>query len=340
MNIKKKIVIIMLCILSVTAILYFYYYFNKVKPYNDALENGNKAVALEEYDKGITFYTNALKYKNDSNLRKKIEFAKFLKKSKENYDSAIKQMSDKNYLKAIDIFNEVSEQDEKKYSLAQSKIIECKKLYITDNLNGARASFKNNKFDEANKYVGNILKIDANNSDAKELKENISKAIQKQKEEEEKLKDALSDEQIKDLLYDASNIRVILSEYDKIAFPNFPQLNYKGIPYCILKPEYNSYKKFFDFINQAWTIKCTKAIIDFCQPVEVQGNYCLPCGQYAINDSYEKEGSKIVKKEQHVNTINIVVARHPQYNPASVEYLNVQLKYENGRWLVDSDDFY
>ena len=55
-----------------------------------------------------------------------------LKTSKEVYDTAINQLSDKQYLEAIDTFKKVDKQDIKRYSDSEKKIVECKKSYQKD----------------------------------------------------------------------------------------------------------------------------------------------------------------------------------------------------------------
>lgn len=160
-----------------------FYYFNNIKPYNDLLTSANKAVTAEDYDNAIKLYTEAETYKKTSDIDNKIKLVGILKKSKENYDSAMKKMKGKDYLNAIDIFKKVDKQDSKRYGDAQNKINECKKLYISDNLAKAKDDIKNNKFDGANKYLNNISKIDASNICIKELKNDIAEAMQKQKEE-------------------------------------------------------------------------------------------------------------------------------------------------------------
>lgn len=105
-----------------------FYYFDKVKPYNDLLTSANKAITTEDYDNAIKFYTEAETYKKTSDIDKKIQFTGILKKSKENYDSAMQKMKGKDYLSAIDNFKKVDKQDNKRYSDTQNKINECKKL--------------------------------------------------------------------------------------------------------------------------------------------------------------------------------------------------------------------
>lgn len=183
MTIKKKVLIISVSILIILSATGLYYYFNKIKPYNDAMNNASKAIVSEDYDNAIAVYTEALSYKNNSDANKKIELAKLLKKSKSIYSTAIKQTADKKYLEAIDNFKKVDKQDSKRYSTAQSKVSKCKKLYIADNLKSANDNLANNKFNEANKYLDNIFKIDSNNTDAKKVKDNVAKVIQKQKDD-------------------------------------------------------------------------------------------------------------------------------------------------------------
>lgn len=184
MNIKNKALISSVIILIIVFLSCCYYYISRVQPYNQFLNHANQAMSSEKYDKAVILYSKALNYKKDSEVSKKIELSELLKMSKETYDTAIQFMNNKDYLAAINSFKKVAKQDSKRYSNAQDKISECTKSFIAENLKSANENFTNNKFDQANTYLNNILKVDANNSDAKKLKDSIEQAIQKQKENE------------------------------------------------------------------------------------------------------------------------------------------------------------
>ncbi|MBW9172493.1 hypothetical protein K2F43_14885 [Clostridium estertheticum] len=183
MSIKNKVLISSGIILVIVFLLGSYYYLSKVRPYNQFSNNANKAMTKEEYDKAVTLYGEALSYKKDPDINKKIDVANLLKKSKETYAIAVNQMKDKDYLTAIDTYKKVAKQDTKRYSDSQNSISNCKKLYIADNLKNANDNITNKKFDEANKYIGNIIKLDANNAAVKKLKADIVNDIQKQKDD-------------------------------------------------------------------------------------------------------------------------------------------------------------
>lgn len=157
-------------------------FYNNKQNYKKYLTAADSYMNAEQYDNAITTYEKALKYKNDANINKQIELAKLLKTSKEIYNTAIKQMSNKQYLEAIDTFKKVDKQDGKRYSDSQNKIAECKKTYIADKLSSANNDFKNNKFDTANSELDNILKLDANNADAQKLKSEVSKTLEQRKQ--------------------------------------------------------------------------------------------------------------------------------------------------------------
>jgi hypothetical protein len=179
---KHKKIIISIAVISIMIVFsVIAYYINNSNIYNRLLNSANQSINNENYDKAITLYDEAKKYKNDNSIDDKIALCGRLKMSKQNYNNAIKMMKSKNYLEAIDSFKKVDQKDDKRYSTAQNNINECKKLYISDNLNSAEDNLKNNKYNEANKYLDNIFKMDAKNADALKVKADIVKAIQKQK---------------------------------------------------------------------------------------------------------------------------------------------------------------
>ncbi|MGH4052003.1 MAG: lysozyme inhibitor LprI family protein [Clostridium sp.] len=192
MSVKNKVLISSSIILLIVFVVGSNYYFSKVKPYNNLLNNANQAMNKEEYDKAVTLYGEALSYKDDLGVNRKLDFATVLGKSKETYSIAVKQMEGKEYLTAIESYTKVDNQDTKRYSDSQSSISECKKLYISDNLKKAKDNIRNKKFDEANKYISDILKFDAKNTDANKLKEDIVAALQNQKNDVAELSKVIS----------------------------------------------------------------------------------------------------------------------------------------------------
>jgi len=182
-NIKIKLLKSLIGVLIIFTVIGSYYYLSKIKPYNQLMTSANKSMDKEDYGKAETLYEDALSLKKDSSLNKKIELAKLLNKSKGIYESAIKQIDNKEYLVAIDSFKKVDNKDTKRYTISKSKISECTKLYISDNLESAKENLANGKFVEANKYLTNILKLDVNNKDVKVVQKAIIEAIQRQKDE-------------------------------------------------------------------------------------------------------------------------------------------------------------
>jgi tetratricopeptide (TPR) repeat protein len=138
----NKRVIAILGALIIAILFSGFYYFGKIKPYNNFLRDANMAVNAENYDKAITLYNEAKKYKNDNSIETKIVLSKILKESKENYENAKDDMKNNNYLSAINTFDKVNKQDTKRYEDAQNKIRECKKLYNGQKTNEEQTEYK------------------------------------------------------------------------------------------------------------------------------------------------------------------------------------------------------
>ena len=240
MSVKNKVLMSSAIILVIVFVVGSNYYFSKVKPYNQLLNNANQAMTKEDYEKAVTLYGEALSYKDDLGVYKKVDFAKNLKKSKETYAIAVKQMAGKDYITAIDSFTKVDKQDTKRYSNSQSSIIECKKLYITDNLKNAQDNIERKKFDEANKYIGNILKFDAKNEDAFKLKADIDTALQKQKEDDQLAAKVIASKQTQKLTsQQALNLvksKIRLKTYEYYAFQEV--YIYNGDECYVIKKSY------------------------------------------------------------------------------------------------------
>lgn len=115
-----------------------------------------------------------------------INLLKQLKVSEEHYNTALKLMDDKKYIEAIGFFNKVIPKDTDRYSDSQTKSIECKNMYINENLKKAKTEAQNQNFKVAINYLDLILKLDPTNSEAQKLKIDYTESIKKQQEEEEK----------------------------------------------------------------------------------------------------------------------------------------------------------
>ncbi|MBU3157639.1 tetratricopeptide repeat protein [Clostridium estertheticum] len=156
--------------------------YSKTQTYNNLITTANKDMDQGEYEQAIALFNQSLQYKDDSNVKNNVKLATNLKEVKSILDQGTKLMNDKKYLDGIEQFKKVTKEDNKLYDNAQKGIEECKKQYIAQNIKLATDAIKDTKYDEATKCLEGILKLDSNNADAKKLKENMGKTIQKQKD--------------------------------------------------------------------------------------------------------------------------------------------------------------
>jgi hypothetical protein len=87
------------------------------------------------------------------------------------------------YIEAMNDFNKIAS-----YKDSKDKSAQCKKLYIDDNMANAMDAAGKQKYKDALPFLENVLKIDSENSDAKQLKSDYEKAIAEKKAVEEKAK--------------------------------------------------------------------------------------------------------------------------------------------------------
>jgi hypothetical protein len=197
-NINKISIISAITVIILVGVGFGTYQYNKVQAYNNLITTANKYMDQGEYDKAITLLEQSLQYKKDSSIEKNIKLAQNLKEAKAYYDNGVKLMNDKKYLEAMEQFKKITKEDDKLYSNSQKKIEECKKQYIAQNLEAANTASKNSKYDDANKYLDNILKIDTNNADAKNLKASIDKTVKEQEENAKKVEEQANQNKIKE----------------------------------------------------------------------------------------------------------------------------------------------
>lgn len=184
-KLKKVIIIFAIIVIGFIGAAFGMYKYNKAEAYNSLITTANKYMDSGEYDKAIAIFNQSLGYKKDINVQRNIKLAQNLKGLTVVYDEGIKLMNDKKYLEAIEQFKKITKEDDKLYGNTKNKIEECKKQYISQNLELANNLAKASKYDDADKYLDEILKIDSNNADAKKLKETFAQAIKNQQEKKE-----------------------------------------------------------------------------------------------------------------------------------------------------------
>lgn len=181
-KIKKVSIISVIVVIIIVGIGIGSYKYNKIQAYNSLINTANKDMDKGEYDQDIALFSESLQYKNDPNIQKNIKLAANLKEVKTIFSEGTKLMNDKKYLDAIDQFKKVTKEDDNLYINAKKNIEECKKQFIAENIQLANDSSQNNKYDDANKYLDNVLKLDSNNAEAKKLKDSFAKAIKDQQD--------------------------------------------------------------------------------------------------------------------------------------------------------------
>ncbi|MFD3155418.1 tetratricopeptide repeat protein [Haloimpatiens sp. FM7330] len=190
-KLTKKIIVSIVVAVVVAGAGFGSYKYYKVKTYNSLINSANKHMDKGEYEKAITLFEQSLNYKDDFTIKRNITLAKSLKEAKDFYDKGIKLMNDNKYIEAIDKFKKINKEDKELYEKAQKKIEECKSKYIKTTIDLANNAVNEKRYDDANKYLDEVLKIDSDNNNVEKLKEIIK---EEQKKEQEKEKDKLEDQ--------------------------------------------------------------------------------------------------------------------------------------------------
>ncbi|BDR76577.1 tetratricopeptide repeat protein [Clostridium tetani] len=149
----------------------------QTKNFNDLVMLANEKLNTGNYDEAIELYEKALNYKDDRSVEKELMLVKNYKQCNDIYNKGIKLMNDKKYSDAIQKLSTIEQWSGLIYTNAQSKIEECKKQIIAQNIKSASEAAKNGKYDDANKYLDQVLKLDNNNSEAKKLKDEFAKTV-------------------------------------------------------------------------------------------------------------------------------------------------------------------
>ncbi|HEY8890511.1 MAG TPA: hypothetical protein VIM70_09680 [Clostridium sp.] len=160
------------------------------------LNSGKYDEALPAFEK-LKHYKNAdeeikeTHYRYAAELLKNNEFEKALLQlqqipsykdskvliEKASYQLGIKLMNAKDYLNSIEKFKKVTKINVALYTSAQENIELCKKQFIKLNVTLANKTISSKNYEDANKYINELMKMDSNSVDAKNLKSVMANKI-------------------------------------------------------------------------------------------------------------------------------------------------------------------
>lgn len=190
-SLKSKVVLGIIVLLILAGAGTGIYKFNKNQGYNNLIKTANRYMDEGKYDDAIKAFQQSLNYKDDENVRRSIKAAESLREAKVIYNDGIKLLNEKKYLEAIEKFNKITKEDEKMYNDAQAKILECKREYATLNIRNADKALKENRLDDANKYLQEVFKVDSESKEGQTLKAQIEKKKQQESQKGITVEDAV-----------------------------------------------------------------------------------------------------------------------------------------------------
>lgn len=186
MMLKKKrnlfiSVAILIALTLIPSVAYGYNSYSYKKHYNLGLEN----LKQDKYEEATAEFNKALEYKKSkaNEINTQTTLIEILKQSKIDYEQGLALLGEKKYTEAITIFKKVVKEDEKRYSEAQGKISESKSLFTSENINKAKEEASNKRYQEAIKFLENVIAFDSSNSEASELKNQYTAEMEKEKAE-------------------------------------------------------------------------------------------------------------------------------------------------------------
>lgn len=176
------IVVVMLCLAFIGSGFGMYKY-SEIKNYNTLIKQANLCMQRGDYDKAVSLFKESLNYKKSANAQASILIAEKFKNDKSYYTEGLKLLNDKKYLEALVSFNKI-EANSSQFPDLKDKIQICKTQYIAQNTNLANDSASNGNYDQSNKYLDEILKIDPNNEEVNKLKNKFAAAAKEQQNAE------------------------------------------------------------------------------------------------------------------------------------------------------------
>lgn len=156
--------------------------------YNKYLTEGKQLINADNLDGARNSFNKALTFnsKKDLEMQENIKTIETIQKSKSTFESSVKLMEEKKYLEAIDGFKDVSEIDKLRYDDAIDKINQCRRQYISENIDRSKSEAQNKNYDSAIAILDTLIGFDSSNEEAPALKVQYENEVRIMKEEEEK----------------------------------------------------------------------------------------------------------------------------------------------------------
>ncbi|MBU3178537.1 hypothetical protein KPL47_19665 [Clostridium estertheticum] len=165
----KKIRIAKITLVSILLVFIIFISIRYIKPAVIKKQQYGNAIKLldsAKYDEALLRLQQIPEYKDSKALIEKA-----------NYQFAMKLMDDKDYLTSIEKFKKVTKTNVEFYANAQKNIELCKKQFIKLNVTLTNKAISGKKYEEASKYIKEIIKLDSKSVDAKNLKNVMSNKI-------------------------------------------------------------------------------------------------------------------------------------------------------------------
>lgn len=184
-RIKPAYLIVIACEIVCALVLIFIHH-----EYLANIKQAEQFFISEKYSDAAQFYKAALSYREDPNLQTKCDLCMKLATSYDSYNMAVDYLNKKDYLGAYNSFKLVVPEDTKRYANAQTKIPECRKLFIDNQMENAKDSYANGDYRSAVINIGNVFLVDQNNAEAKQLQVVYNDALDKKNEADQKAAEA------------------------------------------------------------------------------------------------------------------------------------------------------
>lgn len=135
----------------------------------------------ENFDEAIYNYKLAEKYNLEYDSDNDIIDVTNIKNSKLSYKIGIEEFKDKDYVRAVNQLRSVIAKDKKRYSDALKKIKVCENEITKSNLDLAKKSMQQQKYEESMEYLDVAMTMQPDNSEVKQLYSQCKGVIDKTK---------------------------------------------------------------------------------------------------------------------------------------------------------------
>jgi tetratricopeptide (TPR) repeat protein len=179
---RKKLFLLLACMILIIGTAFASQKYTQIQSYKSLVKIADQHLSEGRYLEAVSSYEESLKYAENDDVINNIKKARLLIEAQSHFDEGVSLLSSKDYLAAIEQFELISQIDHEIFDASQEKIGQCKDAFIKENILLANNSITASNYEEATRYIDELMKLDPNNVETNTLKTNMERRIQEEED--------------------------------------------------------------------------------------------------------------------------------------------------------------